>query len=384
MRAALIAVSRAAVYASLVLGFLSLGASRAAAQTETTEYYAYDAVGSVRMVLSPTGAVLGQANYTPFGSEVGTTTGMPAQRFTSQERDSAAGLDHFAARSYAFARGRFTSPDPVGGNVSNPQSWNRYSYALNNPLSIIDPSGGHPDICIPSDGWFCSNVVCPPDCGPPPPPPPNWDLCLVLPGACFPAPPIPPGIPEPPPGGSPSPGPTGPTEPTPPSPGPGNPGNGNWCEGGCPPEPPPPEPPPCKPETRVTEITYDVSFMSFSYGRSLGFWEQTRESFFQFPRGGIITAEYGGVGSVGTSPFRWFGYGLSVNYTVANQTPDDFLGFGTSVGVGRAGVISGGIVASNGKIAGGTAGYGPGVGARMSARVGQATRRKYEWGSCAQ
>jgi hypothetical protein len=36
------------------------------------------------------------------------------------------------------------SPDPAGLNAAdpnNPQSWNRYAYALNNPLSNIDPTG---------------------------------------------------------------------------------------------------------------------------------------------------------------------------------------------------------------------------------------------------
>jgi len=39
--------------------------------------------------------------------------------------------------------GRFTSPDPLMASayVENPQSWNRYSYALNNPLRYIDPDG---------------------------------------------------------------------------------------------------------------------------------------------------------------------------------------------------------------------------------------------------
>jgi hypothetical protein len=35
------------------------------------------------------------------------------------------------------------TPDPLlnSGRRSNPQTWNRYAYALNNPLNIIDPTG---------------------------------------------------------------------------------------------------------------------------------------------------------------------------------------------------------------------------------------------------
>lgn len=64
-------------------------------------------------------------------------------KFTAKERDSESGLDNFGARYNSSQFGRFMSPDPLlnSGRPSNPQTWNRYSYALNNPLSIIDPTG---------------------------------------------------------------------------------------------------------------------------------------------------------------------------------------------------------------------------------------------------
>jgi hypothetical protein len=39
--------------------------------------------------------------------------------------------------------GRFTSPDPIlsSGRVENPATWNRYTYVLNNPLMLVDPTG---------------------------------------------------------------------------------------------------------------------------------------------------------------------------------------------------------------------------------------------------
>jgi hypothetical protein len=42
------------------------------------------------------------------------------------------------------AQGRFTSPDPTFLNilkVTNPQRWNLYGYAINNPLRYVDPDG---------------------------------------------------------------------------------------------------------------------------------------------------------------------------------------------------------------------------------------------------
>ena len=64
-----------------------------------------------------------------------------AERFTSKERDAESGLDYFGARYFSSAQGRFTSPDPLGGALANPQSLNLYVYALNNPLKFVDPTG---------------------------------------------------------------------------------------------------------------------------------------------------------------------------------------------------------------------------------------------------
>jgi RHS repeat-associated protein len=64
-------------------------------------------------------------------------------RFTGKERDTESGNDDFGARYYSSAMGRFLSPDPLmaSAHPENPQTWNRYSYALNNPLSQIDVDG---------------------------------------------------------------------------------------------------------------------------------------------------------------------------------------------------------------------------------------------------
>jgi RHS repeat-associated protein len=63
---------------------------------------------------------------------------------TGKERDTESGLDNFGARYYGSTMGRFMSPDPSGllaQHPENPQSWNLYVYALNNPLKNIDPTG---------------------------------------------------------------------------------------------------------------------------------------------------------------------------------------------------------------------------------------------------
>ena len=76
-------------------------------------------------------------------------------QFTSKERDAETGLDYFGARYYSGAQGRYISPDPMGGKIANPQSFNRYAYVLNNPLKFTDPTGLYE--CLGSDGQ-CSGL----------------------------------------------------------------------------------------------------------------------------------------------------------------------------------------------------------------------------------
>jgi RHS repeat-associated protein len=61
---------------------------------------------------------------------------------TSKERDNETGLDYFGARYFSSTQGRFTGADnPAFSRGTDPQTWNLYSYAANNPLSRVDPNG---------------------------------------------------------------------------------------------------------------------------------------------------------------------------------------------------------------------------------------------------
>lgn len=52
---------------------------------------------------------------------------------------------NYGARWYDPSIGRFIQADTIVPNPNNPQSVNRSSYVLNNPLLYTDPMGRKPD-----------------------------------------------------------------------------------------------------------------------------------------------------------------------------------------------------------------------------------------------
>ena len=127
-----------------------------------TEYLTADHLGSTRLVTNSSGQCVARMDYYLFGGQIlnsaadgnrdlecNGTTNEPL-KFTGKERDAETGLDYFGARYISSAQGRFTSPDPklLPSDFSNPQRWNKYAYALNNPLRYVDPDGAD------SQDWF--------------------------------------------------------------------------------------------------------------------------------------------------------------------------------------------------------------------------------------
>jgi len=140
---------------SAVVGLLCMAAAPALAQAPpsgTVRYYHTDALGSVRAVTDAAGNVVARHDYFPFGDEPASAPDRAAQRFTGAERDPESSMDYFQARYYMQRLGRFTSSDPehIGGNPADPQSWNAYAYARNNPLRFVDMFGT--DYVIALDG----------------------------------------------------------------------------------------------------------------------------------------------------------------------------------------------------------------------------------------
>ncbi len=138
-----------AIALSLVL---SLARVAAAQSSDTVIYYHTDAIGSVRMTTDANGGVLERYDFQPFGVACGTACGTgttpEAIQFAGKERD--AGFDYFGARSFEGVTGRFTTVDPALNDEAlfDPQLWNRYAYARNNPLAFVDPDGRDPRSAI--------------------------------------------------------------------------------------------------------------------------------------------------------------------------------------------------------------------------------------------
>jgi len=104
-----------------------------------------DWLGTERMRTSYSGGSEATFTSLPWGDSQTTATGADgdANHYATLDYDSETNTDHAEFRQYSPTQGRWLSPDPYGGSydMSNPQSFNRYEYAMNNPLSNIDHNG---------------------------------------------------------------------------------------------------------------------------------------------------------------------------------------------------------------------------------------------------
>ncbi|MBK8813159.1 MAG: RHS repeat protein [Acidobacteria bacterium] len=124
----------------------------------TINYTATDQLGSPRVLTDKLGNVVSRRDFLPFGEEIYANstanrteankyslTGQDSvrKRFTGYEKDAETGLDFAEARYYQNQHGRFTAVDPLlaSGKSANPQTFNRYTYTMNRPLILVDPTG---------------------------------------------------------------------------------------------------------------------------------------------------------------------------------------------------------------------------------------------------
>jgi RHS repeat-associated protein len=107
------------------------------------QYYHYDSRGSTIAMTSASGQISAVYAYDPFGQPMNAVASDNHFRYLGRYgvMDEENGLLYIRARYYCPALGRFITKDPTTGKEGDGQSMNRYIYALNNPVRLIDVSG---------------------------------------------------------------------------------------------------------------------------------------------------------------------------------------------------------------------------------------------------
>ena len=117
----------------------------------TTRYITGNHLGGVSVITDEVGTVDERMSYGAFGERRDPTTWQPYaslpdltnitdKGYTGQQQLDAVGLIHMNGRVYDPQIGRFISADPTVPDPLDSQSFARYAYVENNPLSAVDPS----------------------------------------------------------------------------------------------------------------------------------------------------------------------------------------------------------------------------------------------------
>jgi RHS repeat-associated protein len=115
-----------------------------ALQNVTTFFYAWDHLGTIRLVSNQDRSVMERHDYEPFGVELRPILNQTqnTHEFTGHERDQSSGYDYMHFRFYGSNLGRFMKPDDGSDqHPDNPLSWNLYTYVRGNPVNANDPTG---------------------------------------------------------------------------------------------------------------------------------------------------------------------------------------------------------------------------------------------------
>ncbi|MCF0072129.1 FG-GAP-like repeat-containing protein [Dyadobacter sp. CY261] len=142
-------------YINSPIGLVSIITSQGGAHTE---HYSYtDHLGSIVTVTNDGAGIEAQMSFDAWGRRRNTTswellsptanTGLPVwlyRGYTQHEHLDNFGLINMNGRMYDPVLGRMLSPDNYVADAHDTQAYNRYSYALNNPLTYVDPDGNLP------------------------------------------------------------------------------------------------------------------------------------------------------------------------------------------------------------------------------------------------
>jgi len=131
------------VNGSLSKEYIYAGSALLATISGTGTTYHHPDRLSNRTETDATGAVVRTSGHFPYGESWYESAADP-MKFTTYARDNGTGetgLDYAMFRHYNPGAGRFMSTDLRGGRLSAPQSLNKYAYAMNDPVDLVDPLG---------------------------------------------------------------------------------------------------------------------------------------------------------------------------------------------------------------------------------------------------
>ena len=109
--------------------------------TSGVYFYTRDHLGSIRELTDSSGSVRASYAYDPFGRRARITGDLETDfGFAGMFWSPEAGLNLTLFRAYDPSIGRWLSRDPLE-DAEFEQGPNLYAYVLNNPVSLVDPSG---------------------------------------------------------------------------------------------------------------------------------------------------------------------------------------------------------------------------------------------------
>lgn len=118
-----------------------------------------DYQGSIKAIYDEDGKMVEELSFDPWGRMCNPETGayyafgeepnlFLDRGYTGHEHLEKFQLINMNGRLYNPILGRFLSPDPVLADNTDPQAFNSYAYALNNPLKFVDKNGKFPFLAV--------------------------------------------------------------------------------------------------------------------------------------------------------------------------------------------------------------------------------------------
>ena len=136
------------------MGIVAFRPATTSATTGTTTAIKYihpDHLGGANAVTDSAGLIAETLQYYPYGSLRTDTLSNSyvgqKRKYIGQQYDGSTGLNYLQARYQSPTRAQFISEDPIflgtpsQQTLTNPQTLNSYSYGIDNPVTLADPTG---------------------------------------------------------------------------------------------------------------------------------------------------------------------------------------------------------------------------------------------------